>query len=282
MGEAIFFGLFGLIVGSFLNVLILRWGKQRVTGRSACVSCGGRIAWYDLIPVISWILLRGRCRACGAKISIQYVLVEAGTAILFVLIGLSSLPLLTRLAALPIAALLVAIAVYDLRHTLIPDAWVLTVAGLALLSSLLSLAGQETLFDVILTLFFGPVGGSLVALPLFGFWFFSHGTWMGFGDVKLALAMGWLLGIVSGLEALFLAFVLGAAIGIPLLFFSSRAWELMRARFTPTGASQKFRGRFTMKSEVPFGPFLVAATLIIWLSNMHGLGYGLTPLLGSL
>lgn len=80
-------GTLGLCVGSFLNVLILRQGRRALSGRSACTSCGGPLAWYDMVPVASWIMLRGRCRACGGSISIQYPLVEAATGILFGLVG---------------------------------------------------------------------------------------------------------------------------------------------------------------------------------------------------
>src|SRR3989338_9888129 len=117
MLTAISFGLFGLIVGSFLNVLILRWGTRPLTGRSACMSCGRTIPWYDLVPIFSWILLGGRCRLCGSRISLQYPLVESGTGLLFFIIGLAPLPLYLHLLALPIAAILLAIAVYDLKRS---------------------------------------------------------------------------------------------------------------------------------------------------------------------
>ena len=79
--------LFGLIIGSFLNVVILRRGTKPMSGRSVCLSCGRTIAWYDNIPLLSYLALRGRCRACGSRISMQYPLVEASTALLFGAIG---------------------------------------------------------------------------------------------------------------------------------------------------------------------------------------------------
>jgi hypothetical protein len=82
------FGVLGLCVGSFLNVIILRRGKRSLSWRSECMSCAKTLAWYDLIPIASWVILRGRCRACGSSISIQYPLIEAATAILFVAFGL--------------------------------------------------------------------------------------------------------------------------------------------------------------------------------------------------
>lgn len=261
---------FGLVVGSFLNVLILRWGMRSLNGRSECVSCGSRIAWYDLVPVFSWIFLGGRCRACGGRISLQYPLVEASTAALFLIIGLSPLPFEFQLLALPIAALLLAIAVYDLYHTIIPDAWVYAFAGLSLLASLLALPQGTPEFSNPHHYALLFASGPLVALPLFALWFISRGAAMGFGDVKFALGMGWLLGLSSGLIALFLSFILGALISVPLLFFSSATWQRFRTTFTPMRASRGPSLGFTMKSEIPFGPFLIAATFIVWFTNMHG------------
>lgn len=264
---AVIFGIFGLIVGSFLNVLIIRWDSKPITGRSACMSCGRTIPWYDLIPIFSWIALRGHCRLCGARISLQYILVEASLGLIFLTIGFAPLPLYTRLLALPIIAILFAIAVYDLKHTLIPDAWVYFFAAFSLATSLILVTLGETENSVFQILLAGPI----VALPLFAFWFFSDGAWMGFGDVKLALGMGWLLGIGDGLFALFLAFVLGAFVSVPLLFFSSSAWKRISAQITHRNVSQKLPLTYTMKSEIPFGPFLISATLIVWIANMYGL-----------
>lgn len=259
--SAVVFGLFGLIVGSFLNVLILRYPERGVGGRSACMSCGTQIRWYDNVPVFSWLMLRGKCRDCHARISIQYPLVEALVAILFALIGGSTLALPAQIAACMIAALLVAIAVYDFRHTVIPDPWVYAFALLALFSQLL----------------FGPhpdaltfLSGAIVAAPLFALWLYSRGAWMGFGDVKFAVGMGWLLGAVYGVAALFLAFVVGAVVGVGLI------------AFTHTRTSAKGESGFTMKSEIPFGPFLVASTFILWLLLIYAidplLWTGLSPL----
>lgn len=276
MSIALVFGVFGLIVGSFLNVLILRWGVRAITGRSSCGSCGRVLLWYELIPLLSWFLLLGRCRTCKAWISLQYPFVEGGTAILFTLIGIAPLPPSSIVLAVPIVSLLLAIAVYDLRHTLIPDAWVYILAVLALLSQFLFLPYE------MLNIPFIVLAGPLVALPLFALWFFSRGMWMGFGDVKLAFAIGWLLGFPDGLLALFLAFSIGGVVGSMLLFFSSPTWRVLRKRFTPSLWSRRETLAYTMKSEVPFGPFLVVATLIVWISHMHGLSIGLDNLLVAL
>jgi len=266
MFTAAVFGVFGLIVGSFLNVLILRWGTRSLTGRSACMSCRRTIAWYDLVPVFSWIQLGGRCRSCGTRISLQYPLVEAGTGLLFFIIGFAPLPLYMHLFALPIAAVLLAIAVYDLKHTLIPDAWAYFFAALSLVAAVTSIPLADAVYGVFSVFIAGPA----VAAPLFAFWFFSKGAWMGFGDVKLALGMGWLLGMGDGLFALFFAFILGALVSVPLLFFSSPLWHSVQQAITPNRTSQRLIFGFTMKSEIPFGPFLIASTLIVWILNMHG------------
>lgn len=253
-------GLFGLIIGSFLNVMILRRGAKTLGGRSVCFSCGNEILWYDNIPLVSYMLLHGRCRRCRCRISPQYPLVETATALIFALIGYwasqqfdaASLRLLVFDYFL-IAALLVAIFVYDLRHTIIPDAW----AYLFILAALLTYPLGAHAADTTLYLLAGPIA----ALPLFALWFVSRGTWMGLGDSKLALGIGWLLGPLYGVAAIFFAFIVGAVVSVcillPLPWYRRilANWGLMRGG---AGAS------FTMKSEVPFGPFLIVSTLILW------------------
>ena len=281
MVAAFIFGVFGLIVGSFLNVVILRRGVRSVGGRSGCMSCGAQLKWYDMIPVFSWVLLGGRCRSCRAHISIQYPLVELSTGLLFALIGASvgaTLPLSTReivnlvfvLTSLPIGALLIAIFVYDLKHTIIPDSWVYTFIALAF--------GHQ-----FLTPLWGEYGnwlflsGPIVAFPIFALWgasavrYGEPGMWMGFGDVKLALGIGWLLGPLPGLLAVFLAFVIGACVSLLLVFFSSQGWKKFVDGFTPTPISQRLVWGFTMKSEIPFGPFLVLSCILIWFASLYGI-----------
>ncbi|OGG61969.1 hypothetical protein A3C21_03575 [Candidatus Kaiserbacteria bacterium RIFCSPHIGHO2_02_FULL_59_21] len=256
-----FFAL-GLIAGSFLNVLILRHGKRPLSGRSACPHCGRAIAWYDNIPVLSWMILRGSCRSCGGPISLQYPIVEALTGALFALYG-SAFPAFVpyTLIALPIIALLVAIALYDLRTTFIPDAWVYAFAGLSFASPLFGVSGS---FDLLGHALAGPAS----ALPIFALWFVSRGRWMGFGDVKLALGIGWLLGPALGFAAVMFAFILGAIVSLAILLHLPRlARALSRwgiSRYAPSRS-------YTMKSEVPFGPFLIAACFIIWFMQMHNI-----------
>lgn len=263
---ALIAGLFGLILGSFLNVVILRKGVRGLGGRSNCPQCGTEIAAYDLIPVISWLYLRGRCRHCGSRISIQYPLVEAATAIAFALIagapGAANAPLQLALS-LTIAALLICICAYDLRHTIIPDAWAWPFGALALALSLVSHGDMNAALPAL-------VAGPVAAFPLFFLWAVSKGKWMGFGDVKLALGMGWLLGAGHGIFAVFLGFVIGSIVLVPLMY-GARLVTHMRGYATAAAG-------LTMRSEVPFGPFLIASTFLVWISLLYG--YDIAGLIG--
>ena len=250
---ALVFGLLGLIVGSFLNVVILRFGERSLAGRSACVHCGKQLRGFDMVPVASWLVLRGRCRSCRARISIQYPLVEAATGMLFAGIGAAALPPAPTALALAMVALLVCIFVYDLYHTIIPDLWVYSFVALAFLSQFamsLPLDFSWTLF-----LFAGPIA----ALPLFALWGMSRGAWMGFGDVKLALGIGWLLGFPYGLIAIFLGFLIGAVVSVGILLPLPHI-----IRFFGITNLEGRGAPLTMKSEVPFGPFLITSCLLIW------------------
>jgi leader peptidase (prepilin peptidase)/N-methyltransferase len=249
----------GSILGSFLNVLILRKGVSALSGRSHCPSCGKNIAAYDLIPIFSWFILRGKCRNCGSRISIQYPIVEFTTATLFCIIGLASYPVflfsihdfLILLAHLAIVVLLIAITVYDIRHTIIPDEWSYGFAALALLLAISSHG-----------LTVGLLAGPIAAVPLFFLWAVSQGRWMGLGDPKLALGIGWLLGFPLGVVAVFVSFILGTTVLLPMLFYE-------RVVTHNRGGHEEQVG-LTMKTEVPFGPFLIASCLIFWALELYG------------
>lgn len=295
--EGIIWAGFGLIFGSFTNVLISRQGTGRTLGgRSQCPKCERILCWYELVPVLSFLALRGRCTTCHTRISLQYPIVEILIALVFVFLGFAPLPLFARIVGCAIAIFLVAIAVYDLYEMIMPDEWVWSFNLLAFIYFAYLFVYDFSNFAMLLS------AGSVVAAPLFGMWYFSRGAWMGFGDVKFALGMGWLLGIVYGYVALMYAFIIGAIVGLALIFVPR---VIMRVRgFTPTpmGALllSVFRigvrspiGRednsqpsspylqqktmpplvsgYTMKSEVPFGPFLIVATFVIWISQLYGI-----------
>lgn len=250
--------LFGAVVGSFLNVVALRRGVRHLGGRSACASCARQLAWVDLVPIVSWLALRGRCRQCGSGISIQYPIVEAGTALLFALIFAAPVPPVLAVAAALVACLSVVIAIYDIRHTIIPDEWAVAFAVATLLyawlSGALSIAPLSSLAA-------GPVAASLFFL----LWAVSRGRWMGLGDAKLALGIGFFLGMLDGVRAAILSFMLGAVVSLAVLLPLPYLIHALRL-----GRAQSGSRAFTMKSEVPFGPFLLAAMWIIWLAAAYG------------
>jgi leader peptidase (prepilin peptidase)/N-methyltransferase len=219
--------VFGAIIGSFLNVFALRYNSGlSLGGRSACGSCGRQLAWFELVPVLSYLSLRGRCRSCRGRIPAQYPLVELWTALLF-----ATLPLVF----MPVFCLYVAITVYDSRHKIIPDGLAYASVALALPAALLM--GDRGLLDWLA----GPILFAFFGL----FWLASKGRVMGLGDAKLALSIGLLLGAAQGFSAAVCAFWLGAAYGLALLVIKGSDTTIKR------------RSRLTMKSEIPFAPFLV-------------------------
>lgn len=225
--------VFGAIVGSFLNVFALRFNSGlSLGGRSFCGACGRKLNWHELIPIISFLLLGGRCSKCRAGISWQYPLVELWTALIFVTVPL---------AFLPIFCLYIAITVYDLRHKIIPDSLVYATIIMSLIFPLLFI--HYSLLDWLA----GPIIFSFFAL----IWLLSRGRAMGFGDAKLGLSIGLLLGATLGFSAIILAFWLGAAFGIFYLIISRITSLLREAK------------NITMKSAIPFAPFMVLGA---WLS----------------
>lgn len=285
LGSFQVFGMFaffvlGTIIGSFLNVVIFRHNTGvGVSGRSRCPSCARSILWYDLIPVWSFLLLRGRCRFCRSRFSFQYPAVEFVTGLLFAasfwkffgsatgFMIFNAAYYLSFLLVLVVMSTLVVIFVYDLKHKIIPDGFVYLFISLSLLYALLSPASpifspQLTTYQLInlSTISAGP----LIALPIFLIWLLSGGWAMGFGDVKLALGMGWFLGFAAGLSALILGFWSGAAVGLFLVFLP-RLKTLRRAN-APLSSGVK---KFTMKSEVPFAPFLILGLLLAYFLNIN-------------
>ncbi len=243
--------IFGLAIGSFLNVVVYRLenGESIVNDRSHCMDCRHALAWYDLIPVLSFLALGGRCRYCRKSISWQYLLVELATGILFIMVfftqggsvadGVFALPaIFPVLFWLFIISSLIVIFVYDLKHYIIPDRIVysaIMASGIWYLASGIFL-GLYTRFDILNLVFAAIVaGGFFLSIVLI-----THGQGMGGGDVKLAFLMGLVLGWPKILLALFLAFTLGAICGIILMFLKKK----------------------TFRSEIPFGPFLVIGTIV--------------------
>jgi len=228
--------LFGLAIGSFLNVVIARLpaGRSLVRPRSTCPGCSALLKWYDNIPVLSFLVLRGRCRTCGMRISWRYPIVEMVTAVVLVLAYVALGPTADFAVAVVLLPALIAITGIDLQHQLIPDA--ITLPGI-LVGLLLNLAtGRMSWVESVIGIFLG--GGLFFLIILV-----SRGG-MGGGDLKLGAMLGAFLGWKALLFGLFVAIVLGGVIG---------------TAFLATGV----RGR---KDPIPFGPFLAAggAMALVW------------------
>jgi leader peptidase (prepilin peptidase) / N-methyltransferase len=208
--------LLGAVVGSFLNVCILRWGadpKQSVVNPpSRCPRCGRGLAWRDNIPVISWLLLRARCRGCAEPISVQYPLIELATAAIWTYMAWRNGPTIEALRGAVFGTLLLGITMTDAREYLIPDEF--TWGGLVL-GLLFSLAGG-----------LAGLGSALVgAVAGFGLLWLAGtvGTWafkeeaMGGGDIKMMAMVGAFVGWQGVLLTIFLGALIGSLIFLPLL-----------------------------------------------------------------
>ncbi len=242
--------VFGLIIGSFLNVVIFRQGTgMGLGGRSRCAVTGRVLAWYELVPVLSYILQKGRARGTSCRLSIQYPLVEITTGLLFVFAGSYAVPLalsgalLGAVVTFVFFALVVSFGIlvftYDLRHMIIPNSFSYPFIVLSVVSLFFTTHP--------LTLEIASLGHFLAGPIFFAFfaliWKFSQGRAMGFADAKLALAIGWLAGLDQGIVAILLAFFIGALVGVVLLSL----------------------GRAGRKTMIPFGPFLLTGLLLTFL-----------------
>jgi len=224
--------LSGLCVGSFLNVLIYRLPRSLpITGRSFCPNCKKKISWYNNVPLLSFFLLRGRCRFCHLPISLQYPLVEFLTGVLTVFLSFTLRDNILQLVYyLVISYLLIVIFVSDWRYQIIPDQIIYFGIGVSLLKLVIA---KEQYGDFI----FSGLGA---AVFLFLIHLFTRGRGMGLGDVKFAFLMGLILGFPKIILALYLAFLTGAFLGAILILTGFKRFG----------------------ERVPFGPFLGSATFI--------------------
>jgi leader peptidase (prepilin peptidase) / N-methyltransferase len=237
---------FGAIIGSFLNVVILRLPRgETLTGRSHCPKCGHTLGALDLVPIFSFIFLKGRCRYCKSKISSRYVILETVTGLLFAAAFYYLNPVNPASAVLLIKfwlvlASLVAIFTIDLEHFLILDEVVFpAAAAILVLNIILDLAFHIKILSLHSHFISGLLAATLLWLLFFSVWWLSSGRWLGFGDVKLAILLGLILGWPLILVGFMIAVMLGGAISLFLLLFGSK----------------------TLKSEIPFGTFLALGTV---------------------
>lgn len=244
--QAIFviaWGAVGAALGSFLNAMVwrLRSGTSIVHGRSQCPVCGHVLLWYDLVPLVSFFLLRGRCRHCKKKISWRYPAVEVWMGVLFA--GIASLHATERITDIAgfllfcfVVWILTIIFVYDFLYQEIPDSITLPAIAVLMLFFIFEYSADALANRAIGMM----VGGGFFLLQ----YLVSRGKWIGGGDIRLGVLMGILLGWPNILVAFFLSYVSGAIIGGLLLLTKKK----------------------TMKSELPFGIFLAPSTLtaMVW------------------
>jgi len=242
--------VFGTIIGSFLNVISLRLNTGKgFGGRSACMSCDNQLTWKELIPVFSFMIQKGSCKKCKSKISWQYPLIEIVAGIIFVLILWVFPPISFQTAVITglhlfAGCLLLVISAYDTRHKIIPDALVYTFSFIGLLSLFI---GGASGFQI--PTLWALLAGPLLAFPFAFLWVISKGNWMGLGDAKLALGIGWFLGISGGINAVTLAFWIAAPISV--------IWILM------------IKGSLKPRTEIPFGPYLILGMYIVLLFGVQ-------------
>ncbi|MCY3590830.1 MAG: prepilin peptidase [Acidobacteria bacterium] len=234
---AVYATVVGLCVGSFLNVVAWRLprGESIVRPRSRCPHCSARISARDNVPLLSFVMLRGRCRTCGAAIAWRYPAVEAGCGLLWLASWLMFGPTFDGLLAAVFCSLMLVLAIIDASHLLLPDPLTWGGIGLGLAGSFF--VGWTTPRDAV----FGAAIGAGALLLLIGLWYLLRRVrGMGLGDVKMLAAVGAFLGIGGTLLTLFLASLIGALAGLLFLV----------------------RGRLGWSSRLPFGVFLAIGAVV--------------------
>jgi leader peptidase (prepilin peptidase)/N-methyltransferase len=247
----IFSLIFGTAIGSFLNVLILRLPEgQSILGRSHCTKCGRVLGFWDLVPVLSFAFLGGKCAGCKTSISLRYPVIELLTGCLFaagfLVLNPGGVKEILSLAEIWfLIALSITVFVIDFEHFLILDSVVFPAIIIALAFRVVFAFQSAAFVHYLLLALAGAAAG---ALPFYLIWLFSRGKFMGFGDVKLMLPLGLVLSWPNVWVAEFLAIIIGSIVGVGLLIL----------------------GKKSLKSRLPFGCFLVIGAIAakIWGSEI--------------
>lgn len=257
--------ILGLLIGSFLNVVALRFNTGKsLGGRSGCFSCGNQLSWYELVPVFSWLIQKGRCRNCSSRITPMYVFGEATTAIFFAAIAARGLLggidfltieyLVSTLFLFIVTAILVVIFLYDIRHKIIPDSLSLSF-GIITFIALFYFGFDQNVFTLIgwhIPEWYDILAGVFVPLPFVLIWIISKGKWIGLGDPKLMVGMGFLFGLQRGISSVFISFWIGALFALALVIVN----KLFKKQLLRSGKKS------IMKEEIPFAPFLITAVVV--------------------
>lgn len=246
--------VYGLLIGSFLNVLIYRIPREENVAwpGSHCPFCNHKLSWYDNIPIFSYLFLKGKCRYCKTSISLQYPLIEGLNAItylfLFISFGLS----ITFIFYALICSVLIAIAIIDLKELIIPDSLVLSIIGVTIIYKILSYLLYNQSPEILASILgLALAGGLFLAIIILS------GGGMGGGDVTLIGALGFILGVKYILLTIFISFMLGAIISLGLL-------------------ATKIK---TKKDPIPFGPFIILAFFIVLLYGESLIGWYMNQLM---
>jgi len=257
--------IFGLVLGSFVNALEYRIEqKMSIGGRSMCPLCKHQLAWYDLVPVFSWVWLRGKCRYCGKKISAQYPIVEilsglsllalVNTYILHIFSGFSFLALVASpinflaflglfLLICVLSTILVLVALHDYKTGFVLSYY--TYFAMAAVAIMLAFNTQGFVgWPVLLLHIYSALGA---AAPFATLWAVSRGKWMGAGDIEIAFLAGLILGWPATAVGMYFAFIVGSIVGLALV-----------------GAKKS-----NLKSAISFGPFLIAGIYFALLSTQQ-------------
>lgn len=258
----IFLGVIGAAMGSFAGATVWRMRKKMdfLKGRSECEHCHHKLSVLDLVPVFSWIFLRGRCRYCHKRIGAMTLLLEIGTAIVFSLSfafwplgqlyvtngALDVLQVVLLTMWLVMVVLMIMLLAYDYQWKLLPNKLMFLLIGVTIVFSLLNniFVQEKSLLNTI----YSAVLGLIPITGVYGLiYVFSNGRLIGFGDVKFGIAAGVLLGWQGALFVLVIANLLGSLVTLPMLL----------------------RGKMKMDSQMAFGPFLIVATFIVFLFQQN-------------
>ncbi len=272
--------LFGIIflyifacIGSFLNVVIYRYYSKEsvVFGSSYCPSCKEKIKWFDNIPIISWILLKGKCRSCKKKISVSYLLVELSAVYIgyylffinnnfFISNTENEMQLSLAILSFILFCLFLVITVIDLRSKIIPDRFLLLSGSVVFFMHFFTENPSESLYAGLIGMVF--LAASLAAVLWIGSLVLKRDA-MGWGDVKMALVIGFLLGFDYGFFAISLAIFSGAIFGLMMMLY------------------KRIRNENYRNLEMPFGPFLAIGTCVTFLHGVLDVSFLTKFLSGS-